>query len=266
MNKIIFPIKNKQHYYDLHYKYVLNLFQYCNSEIEYQDLPEINETAFYCYFEGKKIIFDFSDNGNSVNENSFYPVFKFHYRNEHKIYTNIFPFVPISFYDWKQYNELEKNIEYKAAGNILYNQRAYGNAIARRQRVKNILQGLNVDFDIGDQLIYWNKINNCLLSVHVPGQNNNMIDRAQLQLMAFGCVTISPVLREVFPYYRGLYQPFQTYILCKDDYPDLIKIIDYYTNYDNEILKIISKNAKAMFKESCTPENLIYWIKECLKI
>jgi hypothetical protein len=176
----------------------------------------------------------------------------------------------VSFYDWEYYNEFSKLKHMYGLNKVINRQRPYGDALQRRQKVQNILKKyLDCQFDIIDQKLYWNEATSNTISVCVPGQNNNMLDRGQLQWMAFGGITISPELPEILPWMgkeQNLYQPFQTYIKCKDDYSDLTNLIDYYMENEAEILELISNNAKAMFMQSCTPIKLVEWIQRYLKI
>jgi hypothetical protein len=124
------------------------------------------------------------------------------------------------------------------------------------------LKGYNVDYTLTDQVDYWKKINGCLVSVHVPGFNNNILDRAQLQLMGFGCCTISPKLPELLPGYVPLV-PGTHYLECKGDYSDIPSIIDWCKSNRDECIDI-GLNAKGLFMNHCTPEVLTLWIKECI--
>ncbi len=276
--RVIFPKDTGQHYYSTHYKYVFNIFKYTNCEIEIKEMPVMGETAFLCVINDKEVVFNFADNGIPVGLKKM-PVFMFHYKeSECKDRDNYFPFAPVSFFDWKAYYDLSI-IEsmYNACSffippvgaEIINRQRPYGNALQRRQNVKNILSKYpNCKFNIIEQKDFFMEACNYIISVCVPGQNNNMLDRGQLQWMAFGGITISPELPEILPWMgkeMNLYQPFQTYIQCHGDYSDLINLIDYYMQIDNETLQMISNNAKSMFIQHCTPSKLIEWIKVCLK-
>lgn len=284
MNKIIFPKDTGQHYFSIHYQYILDLFRYCKCGIELKDIPEFHKTAFQCLINGKSVIFDFADDGNSINECDM-PVFKFHYKDEHKELKNIYPFSPVSFYykDWIDFNKLEKQIRYTCNNDIiLNNQRPYAGALKRRKHVREILiysynpdNDNDLDFNITDQLTFWKKINNCLVSVCVPGQNNNMLDRGQLQQMFFGCCTISPELPEILPVknFRTMYpsivtQPFElddmnAYIKCKGDYSDLIEKIEWCKKNRKECIEI-GHRAKKLCQKYLIPESLVSWILECI--
>jgi hypothetical protein len=265
--KVKFPKQNSSHRcYGAHFKYVLDLLKYTNTDIE---MVDVNTDVFETIIDGKKVLFDNSDFSKPIqpatdnNEISF----KFHYEEHLKNNPKIIPFAPISFHDWNQYYELEKEIKYTCNTDLVLNkQRAYAGAKARRGKIRNQLQakyGNNVDLNFKDsQVDFWNKINNCLVAVFVPGATNNMIDRANLQMFGFGCCTISPNLPEILPYNNTII-PDVHYIRCEDDYSDLINKIEWCKSNRDKCIEI-GNNAKEIFQKCCTPDKLIEWIKEKL--
>lgn len=263
MLKILFPLNTGQRYYKIHYQYVLDIFKYDECDILFNKIDPINDTAFICFINDKEVVFDFSDSGQSIAA-SMHHCFKFHYRQEHKIINNFYPFVPVSFYykDWDEIDNL--GIVYTCNSNkILFNQRSYGNAIERRDMVRTKLidaHGDSVDTFITDQLTYWNKINNCLCAVFVPGFCNNMIDRAQLQFMRLGCCTISPKLPEILP---GIGQliPWLHYIQCADDYSDLLYAAEFVKS-NRDKARFIGRHAKEFLETKIHPKYLVEWIKK----
>ena len=120
------------------------------------------------------------------------------------------------------------------------------------------------DYDnkITDQVTYWKKANNCLVSVHVPGARNDMLDRAQYQFMAFGVCTISPYLKDVLPH-RAVFQPDYHYVECKPDYSDLIEKIEWCKKNRKKCIQI-GKNAKDYFIAFCLPRVIVRWMELCL--
>lgn len=256
--KIIFPKKTNQHYWKIHYQYVLNIFQSQDCEIEFQDdldFPFDEMLAFKVCIDGKWIVFEYGDAGTSTPETE-YPIFKFHYKPQHRKFENIKPFLPVCFYNW---NDVNLKINYTANNKIILNcQKPYGGAIERRNKLKIILKDYQVDYSITAQKKYWDKIDNCLVSVHVPGQNNNMLDRAQLQLMAFGCCTISPNLPEILPYNQMLI-PNEHYIQCANSYLDLPYLIEWCKANRERCVKI-GNNVKELFRNYFLPENLIKYL------
>ncbi len=57
---IIFPQKNHQRYYDLHYKYLLSIFNDQKLSIELKEIEEYSDTVLKCYIDEKLVLFDFS--------------------------------------------------------------------------------------------------------------------------------------------------------------------------------------------------------------
>ena len=269
MIKVKFPIKTNQRYYDIHYKYILNIFKYCNWDIEYHTLGDL-ELAFVIKINKKLILIEYADMGNFIEKQIFAnipynAVFKFHTKHKYNG-SNIYPFSPVSFYDWNQYNDLEKEIKYTCNSNIILNcQRPYAGALERRLKIQDMLKNncSNIDFSITDQITYWNKINDCLVHVFVGGNNNNILDRGHIQYLSFGCCTISPELPEMLPYNIKLIDMVD-YIKCKDDYSDLIEKIEWCRNNRNICIEI-GKHAKKKFKKYLIPEKLLQWIMECIK-
>lgn len=262
MGKIIFPSNTGQHYYKSHYTYMLNLLKEAGAEIEFKPMPEIDNVRFAIQINGIDILIDFSDHLQLHPTTSNYKYcFKFHY-DYYNTLPNIYPFSPISFMDWNNYKQGLENINYTCNTNlILNNQRAYAGAKQRRLNVQAILRnkyGKEVDFSITSKEEYWKKINNCLVSVHVPGARNDMLDRGQIQMMAFGVCTISPILRAVAPDFYKL-QANIDYIPCKQDYLDLPEKIEWCKAHRKECIQI-GQDAKKVFEYLYTPKNLLLWI------
>jgi len=256
MFNIIFPENIGQYYWRIHYEYILNMFKYleCSITYEHRGMEELRVTI-----NDKDFIFDYWNDCNKILDTNL-PVFKFHCIKETD---KIFAFPTVTFYDWNQYYELKSKINYKAKGYIIYRQRAYGRSTERRNKVKEALSALkNVKIGTIEQLDYWNEVNKCLVSIHVPGFCNNSLDRGQLQLMAFGCCTISPYLPEILPFGHSV-TPGVHYIQCKDDYTNLTELINYCNNNTEKCLDI-GNNAKQLFNHSSDVTSLSEWIEEKL--
>jgi hypothetical protein len=258
--KVIFPIKENQHYYDIHYKYVLNLFEYEKCDIELKHFNTESELYFRCIIDGIEVVFDFADNGYGYQADDDQIVFRFHCYNSKK---NIIPFSPVSFYDWNQYLNLRKEINYiPFESDMIRNcQRPYGNSIVRRRSIQDKMYSKycnRFDIEITGQVEYWKKINDCMIGFFIPGQNNNILDRGQFQYMAFGCCTMSPNLPEILPYNKNLNE---RYLPLENDYSDVDDMIQYAL-YNRGELRHIGDKAKQLFEETSTPEKLIKWIKQ----
>jgi len=270
MTKILFPngaIK-KPKYYNCHYKFILNIFEYLGFEIEYCPPTQLDIPRFTLQIDGETIVIDFSDHVklNKYHENYKY-YFKYHYTEGlHEQYSHIFPLGAISFLDWKQYYKLREKIHYTANGDkILNNQRVFGNAVKRRIKVRQILKekyGNLLDLQRTNQTTYWKKANDCLVSVHVPGARNDMLDRAQHQFFAFGMCTISPKLNTYLAYKEKII-PNIHYIECKPGYADLIEKIEWCKENRDKCVQI-GKNAQKLFLKTSTPDKIWEWMKCCL--
>jgi hypothetical protein len=251
MFNITFPANTGQRYYNIHFKYVLNIFKYIGCNINFYDT-----SSFTCKIEGKEVLIDFSNSNENLNITT--PTFKFQCKEETD---NIFAFPKVSFYDWDEYFNLEKKIKYSANGYINYRQRAYGGATQRRNNIKELLKTIsNVRSENLLQTTYWTEINNTSIAIFVPGYNNNILDRGQFQYMAFGCCTISPYLPEILPFNNRI-KPNIHYIQCADDYSDLIDKIEYCQQNKAHCIEI-GNNAKQLFLQTSIPDKIGEWIKE----
>jgi hypothetical protein len=265
--QVVFPKDTGNiHYYNIHYRYLIELFKYAKCNITYKEIPEIDRVRLLCYIDNKEVVFDFSDNCLDYLEIKG-NYFKFHYSNLVKYPSNIKPFSPISLYNWTgYYDNYSSSIKYQCNSDIiLCNQRPYGNALNRRSGVFNILKekyGKQVDTTITSQVDFWNKVSDCLVYVHVPGFNNNMIDRTTLELMFLGCCMITPSLPEKLPYDISLLEGVH-YIKCNDNYSDLIDQIEWCKLNRDKCIEI-GNNAKTLCNVYLSPERCLNWIKENL--
>lgn len=249
MFKIKFPRYSN---YEDYYKYVLEIFKYIDCDISYVNRPD-----FIVSINGKDFLFDFWNHKTLRFNPDNLPIFKFQ-TTKSIISSNVIPFPKISFYNWDEYKYLEKQIQYNPRSSIISSrQKIYGNAVDRRTKIQKLLKDSfeHVLTDIINQIDFWKEISQVGIFVCVPGQNNNILDRGQLQQMAFGACTISPHLPEIMPYCPSL---DGCYIQCKDDYSDLISIIQNKPSIKE--LRDIGFRAKQMFQNSCTPEVLGKWI------
>jgi hypothetical protein len=270
MNAIEFPRKTDQHYYDIHFQYVLNLALAAGVQIKIvDDLAAPNRVSFRARIDGRSVVFAFCDDPTtfdgeaqlvpSTND----PTFKFHMIWPHMC-ANVFPFPPVSFHDWGLYGRLSQSVHYPAHGRINNRQRPYGNARERRIRIQNLLHGAfpgEVDTEFIRQPAFLEEISASLVGVCVPGFCNQILDRGQLQWMALGACTISPMLCDQLPYWANFTS--QHYIRCNSDYSDLVEIIQWCkANPDKCIEK--GRQAKALFERTCTPVAAMGWVEKCL--
>lgn len=260
--KVLFPADTGQRYYNIHFRSVLNVLQYCGADITLDVISTNADLLFFCRIDDRWIGFDFSDAGLWRAPSSI-PIFKFHHRRDER-FANVYPFSPVSFYDWEQFDLLRRQVVYDPAGRatIAMRQRPHGNAERRRSDVMARLSAAYGQRFAGSQLSqteFWHDVGQVRLSVCVPGQNNNMLDRGQLQYMAFGAATVSPELPEVLPFWEVL---DGCYVSCSDSYDDLCSVID---GAGDETLREVGRKAAALFARTSTPERLVEWIDRCLR-
>ena len=264
MFKIIFPVFNNQRYWEIHYKYLLSIFTYLNCDITFRANLDIDSTSFFVIINNEKFIIDFADSSEYRKLGNGEPIFKFHTKKEDL--DKVIPFPPVSFYDWTEFYRLEKEIVYNPENMIVSNrQRAYGNAISRRTKVQSELKSLLVPSFLRTEIIpqedFWKEVNEIGIFISIAGQNKFMVDRAPLQLMAFGCCVLSANIPEQLPF--GLSFD-DCYWKMKDDYSDLIPLIQEYPKNSSSVYKKIGDNAKELFMKTCTPESMGVWIELCL--
>lgn len=258
-------------YYNIHFKYILNILKYCNIDIELVN-PEYfslkHKTAFEIEIDDNLVLIDFSDfESLSITEISKYKaVFKFHYNSEtHNEIINVFPISPVNFHEWPIYYEYVNDYKYRAKGKIYNQQSPAGRAYDRRHYVRNMLiekYGNDFVYERCHRYEFYKNVSKCLVSVCVPGARNNMLDRGHGQYMLLGACTISPKLVTTLSYGLCL-EPGVHYIECKEDYSDLIDKIEWCKRNRGECMRI-GKTAKKIMQETSTPERQIEWIKTCL--
>ena len=280
---ISFPEKNPEfekrqglqchRYYDIHYRYMLNLLTAAGCKIKMVDsnkFENYSRTCFEILVDGKLVAIDFSDHiklSVPVDKiEKYIAIFKFHYvPSLHSGYKNIFPFSPVNFQSWSTYSNIVNKIDYKASGYILCKQKPGGAAVQRRTMVQDMLDknfGKLFDKNIEDEVNFYMKINEALVSVCVPGARNDMLDRGQGQYMALGCCTISPKLITILSHNMELI-PNVHYVECKPDYSDLIDKIKW-VNQNKEQAIEIGKKAQSLFNNTSLPQRQIEWINKCI--
>ena len=265
---IWFPKENEQRYYRSHYLFLKMLLVSAGMTVdEYKEKKR--ERGFVIIYENKKILIDYSDHHSIAEDwHDFDIQFRFHYsKKAHGDLSRVFPLTPISFYDWKRYANLQKKIKYTCdTDKVLNNQRPGAAAMERRTRIQKMLKKeyrTDLDVEITDKETFWKKINNCLISVCVPGARNDILDRGQFQYMAFGACTISPSLDIELPYWRKLKSGVH-YLSCMPDFSNLTDIIEHCRN-NRGACRAIGNWAKELFLETSTPDKIWSWMKECIE-
>ena len=262
MFSVLFPENVGQQYWKIHYQYVLNILEYLKCDVYFAKGMDVSSTSFKCSINNKKFVFDFSDS-SVINADVLacnLPIFKFHTKKEDL--DKVIPFSPVSFYNWSDYWVNQLTVQYKHGLYVANRQRAYGNAVERRKSVKTLLEskfGANLRSSVVPQDQFWKEIPDLLVSVCIPGQNNNMVDRGQLEYFGFGCCTISPNLPEILPFNTKI-EPNVHYLECYNDYSNLLEVIDIAMRHRENCIEV-GQNAKKLFQDTCTPERLGEWIK-----
>ncbi len=251
----------------LHYTFAKNLLSYMpNVKLS---LVDINSDLWPSFLLNEKsIMFDYQDfktlHSNFKNVNL---CFKTQYTDDLSNIKNVFPWSQISFFDWDYFYKFRKTIKYNASRNIiLNNQRPYGNATERRIYVQGVLkdkysEDVLINYDL-PQDTFLSNINQCLTYVHVPGYSNNMIDRAHVQMFAMGCCVITTEIPNIFP---NNLKPIPNihYIKCKDDYSDLIELIEWCKDNRKKCIEI-GDNAKELFDLTLLPSSIEKQIKQLI--
>ncbi|MHA2023965.1 MAG: hypothetical protein ACTSWQ_09925 [Candidatus Thorarchaeota archaeon] len=268
---ILFPSNtdNKIRYYDVHYRYLLNVFRAAGVKVEFFDGPQTGENSFVIRVKGIPVLIDFGDHTTVSKWLNEYPIcFKYHYSRSQHLgkYKSMFPIGCVSFHDWSVYGLRKQNIQYTCNSDVvLNNQRPGGNATERRMLVQKTLREQYGPDKIDTrfykrQETFWDLINNCLVSVCVPGARNNILDRGQVQYMALGCCTISPVLDIVLPG-KESFEPGVHYIGCESDYSDLTEKIEWCKGHRPKCVGM-GKHAAKVFSRTLTPGRIRKWMEE----
>lgn len=265
INNIVVPHSHGQRYYVSHYYFFIEMVKAAGVNTFYKDF-EHNDLEVQ--IDDKRILIDYCDHAwIPKNVEEFDIIFKYHNSKHISSNKRLYSLTPISFYDWREYDDLQQNLQYTADSDIVLNNQTPGaSAKERREKVQEMLTkqyGNNFDKTITCKQIFWRKIARCLVSVCVPGARNNMLDRGQLQYWAFGACTISPRLDIMLPFWREP-MPGMHYIECADDYSDLIEKIEWCRG-NRDACREIGTAAKELFEKSCTPEQVWKWINTCLK-
>ncbi len=251
----------------LHYEFAQSLI----SEMEgFQlNLESIDNKLWPSFIaNGKTIMFNYHDHKSLPNNYKNVDIcLKTQYTDTYLEDDRIMPWSQISFTDWKKFYKQRNSIKYTAQSNIiLNNQVPYGNAKERRTYVQNLLKK-RYDSDVLTKKLpqdhFFNLINSSLVYVHVPGHSNNMIDRAHVQMFAFGMCVITTEIPVTFPNDKKPL-PGIHYIKCKDDYSDLINLIEWCKDNRNRCIEI-GNNAKVLFDESLSPKAMGIYLKKIIE-
>lgn len=274
--KVVFPSKAGglprrsmfDRYYNTYYRFVLNTLLAAGGEIEVYGETSVGDGRFAIELNGATVIIDYSDHLTLADRHQeFSHYFKFHYVPEfHRMYSHVYPFSPVSFYDWNQYATMARSINYTADGDLISaRQKPHGNALKRRTAVQKQLRkipGLDVHTRPVDQQLFWAEAGKCLVSVCVPGFRNDILDRGQWQYMALGACTISSPISTMVAGFEPIV-PGRHYIACNPDFSDLEQRLKWCAD-NREACVEIGRNAQKLFQSNCTPEALWSWVNKCI--
>lgn len=188
---------------------------------------------------------------------------KFHTNSSHVPFTHVHSFPPTSFLEWGAYIKFG-NLKYTAESDtVLHAQRLTitirdpkwtQDLTRRRTFAREMLQaglGSSLDSKVTHQHEFWERASKSLVSVHIPGMWNNMLDRGQHQLWGLGICTISPYL--VTTVLREQPIPGVHYLQCRDDLADLLDVVQWCKSHRETCVQI-GENARAFFDRNSTPK------------
>lgn len=274
---MLFPEEYITHKYSLiHFNFFLQYAKVAGVEVDLVPsnnqvfIGKDNNLYFSCLINNKQVIIDYSDHYYTNWKHLFRNIPYFKFQTTKKTKNNIIPLGPpivgvkqkgSAGETLRTFLKVKESFNYEPGYSILCKQLPNGNAKERRQYVQKLLTSNFNDVDISpydDQLVFWQKHENCCFAVCVPGANNNMIDRGQMELFGLGVCTISPQLNTKLPF-NHIAKPGIHYIKCRDDYLDLLQIINNINSNQTE-LKRIGNNAKQLFNDIFYPTSYWKWI------
>lgn len=274
--KLQFPASYKFHKYALiHFEFFVKYAIIAGVDVELvsdneQVFVKDDQLIFSCVINNQQVIVDYADHSTRT-WSEHYPELKyFKFQTTEKNIPGIIPLGPPMVgvkkagtrgATLREYLDLKWNYCYVPGNSVLCKQLPNGAATERRNLVHSTLvENFNhVDINANvDQLEFWKAHENCLTSVCVPGATNNMVDRGHIELFGLGVCTVSPMLYTRFPF-DVVPSPGVHYIQCKDDYSDLIDVINDLYN-DKDRCKEIGNNARVFYDEYFAPKKYWQWI------
>ena len=225
---------------------------------------------FTADLDGIRFIVDYSDYDDCARcVEPVLPRFKYTYSRCHLPPDGrTFPFSPMSFQDWDQFERVRREVRYDAGHAILFMQAPHPGTPCheRRMLLRRVIPGAfgeRADTAMRPLEDYWRQINGALVRVFAPGTTNDRLDRGHAQHLAFGCCTIAPPLTGVLPWYKPL-EPGVHYIACKSDYSDILDVIRWCDDHRDDCRRI-GRSAAELFERTSTPPMLLRWLRSCLE-
>lgn len=263
--EVDFPTLDKfsQIYWDIHAKFNYNIFK-SQENVELRDDPSLQHTSFgyEVRVDGKLILFDYFDRPEipQYPSQKYHCIFKTHL-HENKETFGIFPWSPVSFYEWRCFEDLSSSMIYDAFSQTFnMSQNIYGNAIERRKKARNIMlsSGFGVDTGFGSQSEWFMKFRSQKAFIAVPGFDEHIMDRGVTQAMLLGFPVICPEIKELLPGNIRMI-PGEDYVKVLPDFSDLLEVLRNLPDLD-----VIQKSAKKKALSSLTNKALFEWLLRCL--
>lgn len=169
-------------------------------------------------------------------------------------------FPKMSFFDWQLFVRLCREVRFNPAQSskiLCVHGEGRGAAthharVAARKTLETAFPR-SVHTAWQDQESYWRLAGDCVCSVHVPGAWNNLLDRAQWQMMALGVCTVSPTIHNTV--LGDQLVPDVHYVACLDDYSDLIEVVEWCRS-DPRRTERIGDSAARFFADHGTPRRI----------
>lgn len=269
--KAILPISGpKPKYYEVYIGYLRGILEAAGVKVELRGKHvDRNITAYEIIINGRKIIYDPFNHYQPIMRGwDGCPYFKTHFNSAVlAAHHGMIGFSPTSFWDWKQYEVLSSEVRYRAEGPVLCMQNPHGHATERRKQAQMVIgehyksQAI-IHWNVS-QASYWRMAGDCLTHVFMPGARWDILDKGQLQYMAFGCCTISPRISDELPFaesWSAALMPGEHYIECRRDMADLLDCIEWIRSHPVDAIEI-GQNAKNLFGSGSTPEWLMTRIR-----
>jgi hypothetical protein len=137
---------------------------------------------------------------------------------------------------------------------VLYGQRVYGNARARRAALGRILPNEDLRFSPKE---YWHYATQYRYNVFLPGANEYVLDRGPAELMFLGKTIIHPKIEVYFPEGKQMREGVH-YVEMDNDGLNILEVIKKCDDLSIQT----GENAK-QFLSCLEPDNLIEWWTSC---
>lgn len=254
------------------WRYLAGTLRYAGIKIVVDDrLPEIVNGVWAVRVDNELAVIDYSDYmivpGQQADHRHW---FRFQYLNSFIPHGNLSSFPPISFTDFSVWERIEPR--YRATGSQILHSQSFEflkdsptirdrSLYQRRQDTRAKLQAAfpqELWTEREPQQEFWQRALDCLVSVHIPGSCQHMLDRGQHQLFGLGVCTVSP---EIWTSVLGdRPEAWTHYVPIRDDARDLVEIVNWCRQHREECARI-GRQARAFFLTHCTPQAIWAYVK-----